>query len=161
MLVQGWELSEARNTLTFTLRSVKRFYRANGRFPANGQELAHWNNGYGIDQASFCQMSAERQLEWMAVGMSPVTGDFFPSFTQDIWSAGGVYLQQFASMDELDQFYSTHPNLTRVGAWDKAKEVWLVKAFGDTPGEVVMELPIYFSNMDLPADKLNPALKTR
>jgi hypothetical protein len=161
MLVQGWQVNgNLHSTPTYTLNRFKGFYRSQGRFPTDGFELASWNNGLGLGHLEWSSLSTDDQLNWMAVGISPVTGTFFPTFTQDTWTPGGLFFQQFTSKEQLDRFYKDHPKQIRVGSWHMATEVWLLKSFGDTEGEVLMEVPIYFVT-DSSAERLTQPLITR
>lgn len=156
MLLCGWRMpgSQSRIGTELTHVAVRDFYRVLGRLPADGAELAAWTEVDidGADKGYFCEgVLRQSQVEEIAYAINPVTGRLYSGFGEDVWSPGCVYLARIETPEELEAAFMGRAGF-EASLEPGFKEAWLIKLYGDSPGEVLGSKPIMtFSR--LPGDR--------
>lgn len=114
------------------------FYRSEGRIPSSGAELLLFlhpelNTPTGID--SFKKLAWREQLLKLDYSINPITGRVYTSFTEPVWSPGGVYIRR-ASEAEVDSDKPILGSILDSIAGERA-ESRVVTYFGEQPGRVL------------------------
>jgi hypothetical protein len=122
------------------------FHTKHGRMPANSLEMAR-----EMDSAAFtprwlndlANESPANQFSAIARYLNPITGKFYRTFQAKDWEPGGIYLEALTN-----EPHPGDPNYNYVESQRKHNlpipDSWLIRLWGDQPGEILLEQPVYF-----------------
>lgn len=125
---------------------IHAFFAECGRLPADAMELARFMGKDRFTPEWFSKLATQPAMDqYRAVSqyVNPVTGRLYDSFECTEWQAGGVLFTPLpANPSSGDPHFEVMSNLRTNSK--PLPEAWLLRLYGDEPGETLLETALYF-----------------
>jgi hypothetical protein len=156
MLLCGWRDEKGgHQNLCATFDLLRTYYESHGYLPRDGAELAAWVEtglGKGSIEKLNESLNGPNALSRFGYAINPVTGKCYASFDRDEWHLGGIYFKPDLTFQELEVAFSGRFGFEKCQGAD-FRGAWLVKVFGDVPGEVLASKPLVMLDASMQPDE--------
>jgi hypothetical protein len=141
----GYLLPES-GLCTLPTFEIALFYYQHGRLPKDALELALTGYSGQSTESMAWALSGDApfmQFSRIARFVSPISGKFYQSFDSPEWSPGGIYMLHLSGNPEPGEMHYAYIH-SQQRTQSPVPDAWMLRVYGDMPGEVLLEQPLYY-----------------
>jgi hypothetical protein len=144
-----------RNRAYLPTQEIEDFYYFNKRLPRSAYELARFSHPSFLSKEHIEQLATSEpaiQIGQLAPYINAITGHFIDTFEQKTWTPGGIYIQHLNPNPKPGDLHYKEVESKRKSGM-VVSDSWLLRVYGDSPGEVLLEQPLYYYEESRPVAK--------